>query len=254
MKNKSYISTVIANWKMHNDFNSALDLVIKIFSYCNMAKNVEKIICPPVVNIIPLYDQFKNSTFSLGAQNINENNEGTYTGEISVNMLKNYITHAIIGHSERREIFNESNYTISLKAKTLLSNKIVPVICVGEPLEIYKKNKSVEFINNQVFEILSKIQTNSEIVIAYEPIWSIGNKNPADPVYVEKIITKSKDYLSTIRHIRNVNHKFLYGGSVNSKNVLDYTKQQNIDGVLVGSASLDASEFGKIVLQISNNG
>ena len=107
MKNKSYISTVIANWKMHNDFNAALDLVIKIFSYSNMAKNVEKIICPPAVNIIPLYDQFKNSTFSLGAQNINENNEGTYTGEISVNMLKNYITHAIIGHSERREIFND---------------------------------------------------------------------------------------------------------------------------------------------------
>ena len=75
MKNKSYISTVIANWKMHNDFNAALDLVIKIFSYSNMAKNVEKIICPPAVNIIPLYDQFKNSTFSLGAQNINENNE-----------------------------------------------------------------------------------------------------------------------------------------------------------------------------------
>ena len=91
MKNKSYISTVIANWKMHNDFNEALDLVIKIFSYCNMAKTVEKIICPPAVNLIPLHDQFKNSTFSLGAQNINENIKGAYTGEISINMLKNYI-------------------------------------------------------------------------------------------------------------------------------------------------------------------
>ncbi len=254
MKNKSYISTVIANWKMHNDFNEALDLVIKIFSYCNMAKNVEKIICPPAVNLIPLHDQFKNSTFSLGAQNINENIKGAYTGEISINMLKNYISHAIIGHSERREMFNESNDTISLKAKALLDNKIVPVICIGEPFEIYKKNKSVEFINNQLFEIFSKIQLNSEVVIAYEPIWSIGNKNPADPIYVEKIITKSKQFLSTMKHLRNTNFKFLYGGSVSSKNVLDYTNQKNIDGVLVGSASLDASEFGKIVLNLSNNG
>ena len=254
MKNKSYISTVIANWKMHNDFNAALDLVIKIFSYCNMAKNVEKIICPPAVNIIPLHDQFKNSTFSLGAQNINENNKGAYTGEISINMLKNYISHAIIGHSERREIFNENNNIISLKAKALLDNKIVPVICVGEPFDIYEKNKSIEFINNQLFEIFSNIQLNSEVVIAYEPIWSIGNKNPADPIYVEKIITKSKDFLSTMKHLRNTNLKFLYGGSVSSKNVLDYTNQKNIDGVLVGSASLDATEFGKIVLQISKNG
>ncbi|MBR91426.1 MAG: triose-phosphate isomerase [Dehalococcoidia bacterium] len=254
MKNKSYISTVVANWKMHNDFNAALDLVIKIFSYCNMVKNVEKIICPPVVNIIPLYDQFKNSTFSLGAQNINENSKGSFTGEISVNMLKNYISHAIIGHSERRVIFNESNHTISLKAKALLDNKIVPIICVGEPIDVYKKNKSVDFINNQLFEIFSEIQLNSEIVIAYEPIWSIGNKNPADPIYVEKIITKSKDFLCTLKHLRNTNLKFLYGGSVSSKNVLDYTNQKNIDGVLVGSASLDASEFGKIVLQISKNG
>tara|TARA_Y100000768_G_scaffold164721_1_gene123259 strand:- start:1228 stop:1992 length:765 start_codon:yes stop_codon:yes gene_type:complete len=254
MNNKSYISTVIANWKMHNDFNAALDLVIKIFSYCNMAKNVEKIICPPAVNIIPLHDQFKNSTFSLGAQNINENNKGAYTGEISINMLKNYISHAIIGHSERREIFNENNNTISLKAKALLDNKIVPVICVGEPFDIYEKNKSIEFINNQLFEIFSNIQLNSEVVIAYEPIWSIGNKNPADPIYVEKIITKSKDFLSTMKHLRNTNLKFLYGGSVSSKNVLDYTNQKNIDGVLVGSASLDASEFGKIVLSLSNNG
>ena len=254
MKNKSYISTVIANWKMHNDFNAALDLVIKIFSYCNMAKNVEKIICPPAVNIIPLHDQFKNSTFSLGAQNINENNKGAYTGEISINMLKNYISHAIIGHSERREIFNENNNIISLKVKALLDNKIVPVICVGEPFDIYEKNKSIEFINNQLFEIFSNIQLNSEVVIAYEPIWSIGNKNPADPIYVEKIITKSKDFLSTMKHLRNTNLKFLYGGSVSSKNVLDYTNQKNIDGVLVGSASLDASEFGKIVLSLSNNG
>ena len=254
MNNKSYISTVIANWKMHNDFNAALDLVIKIFSYCNMAKNVEKIICPPAVNIIPLHDQFKNSTFSLGAQNINENNKGAYTGEISINMLKNYISHAIIGHSERREIFNENNNTISLKAKALLDNKIVPVICVGEPFDIYEKNKSIEFINNQLFEIFSNIKLNSEVVIAYEPIWSIGNKNPADPIYVEKIITKSKDFLSTMKHLRNTNLKFLYGGSVSSKNVLDYTNQKNIDGVLVGSASLDASEFGKIVLSLSNNG
>ena len=141
MKNKSYISTVVANWKMHNDFNAALDLVIKIFSYCNMVKNVEKIICPPVVNIIPLYDQFKNSTFSLGAQNINENSKGSYTGEISVNMLKNYISHAIIGHSERRVIFNESNHTISLKAKALLDNKIVPIICVGEPIDVYNLSR-----------------------------------------------------------------------------------------------------------------
>ena len=169
-------------------------------------------------------------------------------------MLKNYISHAIIGHSERREIFNESNHTISLKAKALLDNKILPIICVGEPIEVYKKNKSVDFINNQLFEIFSQIQLISEVVIAYEPIWSIGNKNPADPIYVEKIITKSKDYLSTLKHHRNTNLKFLYGGSVNSKNVLDYTNQKNIDGVLVGSASLDATEFGKIVLQISKNG
>ncbi|MFL2664614.1 MAG: triose-phosphate isomerase [Dehalococcoidia bacterium] len=253
MKNEKESVTVIANWKMHNDLNSSLDLVIKIFSYCNMVKNVEKIICPPLVNIIPLYDQFKNSTFRLGAQNINENKEGSYTGETSINMLKNYISHAIVGHSERRFNFNENNENIKLKTLALLEENITPIVCIGESIDIYERKKSIDFINTQIRDIFSEIYTTNEIIIAYEPIWSIGNKNPADPEYVEMIISKSIDCISGIKGIKNAKLNMLYGGSVNSENVLSYTNQKNINGVLVGSASLDASEFGKMILQISNN-
>ncbi|MBA32089.1 MAG: triose-phosphate isomerase [Chloroflexi bacterium] len=253
MINKNKSLTVVANWKMNNDFNSSLDLVIKIFSYCNMIKSVEKIICPPLVNIIPLYDQFKNSSFSLGAQNINENKNGPYTGETSVNMLKNYISHAIVGHSERRAGFHENNYNIKLKTQALLDENIVPIVCIGESIEIYERKKSIDFLNVQIREIFSEINTTNEIIIAYEPIWSIGNKNPADPKYVEMIISKSKDYISSIKNLKDAKLKMLYGGSVNSKNILSYTNQKNIDGVLVGSASLNASEFGKMILKISSN-
>lgn len=222
---------LVANWKMNGDVEFTENFSKTIGSIKTENKVV---ICPP----FPLLCKFKNFSHSLGAQNCSDKQSGAFTGEVSPLLLKDLgCGYVIIGHSERRYIFNESDETIYEKYKTLIELDITPIICVGETEEERSEWHNILSIQ------LSKFKNNENLpkaIIAYEPIWSIGSgKTPA--------VAEIHEVLSFIKEITHNSCPTLYGGSVNIKNVETILKIPSVDGVLVGGASLKIEEFSKMV-------
>ena len=183
----------------------------------------------------------------IGAQNIFHIPSGAYTGEISAEMIGTLgIKYSIVGHSERRQYFNETNDIVSKKVLSAYENGIMPILCVGENEEIYKSNGTKEYIKGQLEESLKDIAGKSipEIMIAYEPIWAIGTGNTCDAELANEICTYIKNEAKNI--LGNTNVNVLYGGSVKASNSNELLSYENISGVLVGGASLDAKEFARI--------
>lgn len=259
------------NWKMSPSSLKEAEQIIKIFQNPrSMIHDPRLIICPPFIFLQPLSKllKTKNSKLKihLGAQDVFWAKQGAFTGEISASMLKNLgVKYVIIGHSERRKWQNETDEIINKKIKIALETGLKIILCVGENLSVRKKGiKFVkQFIKSQLQKDLSKLcpygtsrearqttnyklQTN--LIVAYEPIWAIGTGNYCDP----------KDAVEVVKFIKQtlnpkviLNSKVLYGGSVNSKNIKDYLKYKEIDGVLVGGASVDKKEL-KLILKNLN--
>lgn len=214
------------------------------------SNNTKIIICPPSVYLSKIK---VDSNFELGIQNVFWENIGAYTGEISARMAKNLgAGYAIIGHSERRIYLKETDEMVNLKIQSALKNNIKPILCVGETLEERQQNKTSEIIAKQLELALKNIDkfqvSSSKFQVAYEPVWAIGTgETPtfdeimSAGLLIKKILTKLYD--------RKIAEEIpiLYGGSVNSKNGLDFVEKANTDGLLVGGASLNASEFARIV-------
>lgn len=227
---------VVANLKMNLAYSD-------INNYRNKMEDVitdnEIVICPSSL-FLPF---FKSGKYSLGAQNVYFEDKGSFTGETSPLQLKNMGTkYVIVGHSERRNIFNENNELINKKVNAVIKNNMIPILCVGESKEEKDEKKTYEVIEKQLDECLINVDTNN-IVIAYEPIWSIGTG----------IIPEEKDIENVINYIKekyNANTKVLYGGSVNVDNVAMINEISNIDGFLIGSASVDISNFINIINKI----
>ena len=233
----------VANWKMYGNLSSlnTLDKVIK-FSKSKEIKKGRLIYCPPYTLINSFSKKFKNCQIGIGGQNCHENESyGAFTGSVNSRMLKNAGAHfVIIGHSESR-IKGESDKLINLKIKSALKAKLRVIFCIGETLAEKRKRKTQSILSKQIKIGLNNIKNKSNIFIAYEPVWAIGSG----------IIPKSQDLFKTIEFIkskfRDKLPKVLYGGSVNPENITNLKKINNIDGFLIGGASLSAKKFIDIV-------
>ena len=242
------IPLIAGNWKMNTTAAEAERLVLEMLERLDRIKGVEKVLCPPFVSLVAISMMLQSSSIKLGAQNMYFEAKGAYTGEISPLMLSELCEFVILGHSERRWYFGETDEMVNKKIEAALANKLKPILCVGERLEENEAGKTEEVVNRQVTAALSDIEPVRDLVIAYEPVWAIGTGKAAS----------SKQAAVTIRFIRDVVAKLwnkdiaqdlriLYGGSVTSTNTAEFISHPEIDGALVGGASLKTEEFVGIV-------
>ena len=207
------------------------------------------VVCPNYVSLAAVSIDLKDSSIRVGAQNINANDEGAYTGEVSGPMLKGIAKYVIVGHSERRIHYGETNKTVALKVAAAVRNKLTPILCVGENLHQRNEGLAGRTVTDQLEENLSELTHKeiSKIVIAYEPVWAIGTGENAEPFEVEKMIKTIRRFLINKYKAKIVvSIKLLYGGSVNSDNANAYLSIDNCNGLLVGGASLNYRQFSKI--------
>lgn len=243
MKKETFI---VANWKMNLNFLQANNFVNNLSMFLNSTKiDTNIIICPQFLLLHFISTLEYNKNIKIGAQNCHSIESGAFTGETSIELLESLGCHfVIIGHSERRIQHKESDSEIKKKAITALKHNITPIICIGEKIEIRKQKTYLEFLSSQILSSIPNI--NDDIIIAYEPIWSIGTG------IIPKIeeINEISDFITnTVKKEKSKikNTHILYGGSVNSKNSKSILDIKNINGLLVGGASLDSREFIKIL-------
>jgi triosephosphate isomerase len=232
---------VVGNWKLNGSSESTSDYFKVLQLKASVAPNICGVICPPSL----LLSGFPKNTapFYLGGQDCSIFDSGAYTGEISALMLKeNNCQFCILGHSERRQLFNETNENIQLKIKKLINQNINPIICIGETMAEKKQELTKEILINQIESSFPSNSSNNEIIIAYEPIWAIGTGLMPT---MEEINEIHKFIKNEIKNFKN--YKVLYGGSVKSNNSSDIMNLTHVDGVLVGGSSLDPNEFIKIL-------
>lgn len=236
---------LIANWKMQLDYKSSLELAKKF------AKNFKKssdelIICPDFSVLSPTAEIIKKSALKLGAQDVAAYSLGAYTGEVNAKSLKQLgVKYVLIGHSERRQFLGEDGKLLKLKVAQALEAGLVPVLCVGESAAQKKAKKTHLILKKQLSEVLDglKVTDSKDLIVAYEPIWAIGTGRAILPQEAESNHVFIKGALAEI--IGQI-PRVLYGGSVNSQNAGDFLEWPNIDGLLVGGASLKVDEFSKI--------
>jgi triosephosphate isomerase len=242
---------IVANWKMNpQTYKEAEDLFQNILKHTKKASNVEIVLCPPFTWLTDFSHKNKSSIL-FGAQNVFFEEKGAYTGEISPHMLKSSkVDYVIVGHSERRKYFNETNDIINKKIKAILQAGLNPIFCIGENIDEDKQS----VLEKQITEGLKSISRDQvkNLVIAYEPIWAIGTGNNCSINQTMSSILLIRKIISQLytRELAN-NMKILYGGSVNSKNAAEYVKDAGTNGLLVGGASLHAEEFVNIVTSVS---
>lgn len=246
------IKVIAGNWKMNNDLNESKDLISKLLAGLkNSNANCEVVICPPFTSLSEASAMIKGSTIKLGAQNLHQEENGAFTGEVSAKMLLSAgCEFVIIGHSERRTIFMESDELINKKIIRALKNNLKPIFCVGELLEEREKNITEQVIKSQVLKGLENFSVGGlkNLIIAYEPVWAIGTGKTATPQQAEEVhhfIRKLIENHFSEEFAENL--RILYGGSVKPDNSNNLLSQKNIDGALVGGACLNADSFLNII-------
>ena len=241
---------IAGNWKMNKTIDEAKTLVEALKPLVKDAK-AEVVVCVPFICLPAVKDAVAGSNIKLGAQNLHFKDSGAYTGEVSPVMLKALgIDYAIVGHSERRQYFAETDETVNLKAKAALAHGIRPIICVGETLEQREKGITDEWVSMQVKLALQGIakEDAAEIVIAYEPIWAIGTGKTATDEEANDTIGVIRNAVAEVYgNDTAMELRIQYGGSMNPANVAGLMAQPEIDGGLIGGASLKAEDFSKVV-------
>jgi triosephosphate isomerase len=245
---------VAGNWKMNKTLTEGLALTSEIV---HMAKDevnsdVEMILNPPFPLLAGVYNLIKDSrNIRLGAQNCSQHASGAYTGEVSVSMLQSVgCRYVILGHSERREYFKESNELLSVKVNIVLENNLQPIFCCGESLDIRQKGTYVEFVRNQITESVFHLAPEkfSRLVIAYEPIWAIGTGVTASPQQAQEMHREIRQHVASKYGNKMADElTILYGGSCNPKNARELFANPDVDGGLIGGASLKSRDFIDIV-------
>jgi len=244
------IPFVAGNWKMNTTATEAEQLVLEMLDKLDRIKGVEKVLCPPFVSLVAINMMLRGSSIKLGAQNMHFETAGAYTGEISPVMLSELCEFVILGHSERRWYFGETDEIVNKKVKAALANKLQPILCVGERLAEKEAGKTEEVINRQVTAALKGIEPVSNLVIAYEPVWAIGTGKAASGEQAAATIQFIRDVLAKLWNKSIAQDlRILYGGSVTSANIAEFISHPEIDGALVGGASLKSEEFVSIVEQ-----
>ena len=249
------IPFIAGNWKMNTTVTEAEKLVYEMLDKLDGIEVVEKVLCPPFVSLVAINMMLQDSSIKLGAQNMYFETEGAYTGEISPPMLRELCEFVILGHSERRWNFGETDEIVNKKVKAALANKLQPILCVGERFEDNEAGKTEEVVNRQVTAALGGIEPvilsiAQNLVIAYEPVWAIGTGKAASGGQAAATIQFIRDVLAKLWNKSIAQDlRILYGGSVTSQNIAEFISQPEIDGALVGGASLKAEEFLSIVEQ-----
>jgi triosephosphate isomerase len=233
---------VAGNWKMHKTVVEGVELVNILREEIEKVTSVESVFCVPFTALSQVSTLLRNSNIGVGTQNVHWEEQGAFTGEISPLMVKEFAKYAIIGHSERRTMFGETDQTVNKRVLAALNHAITPIVCVGETLEENQKGLTVDLITEQIKIGLQNISQDQakNLVIAYEPIWAIGTGLACDPGTANDIIQRAiREPLEKLfGNPISESIRIQYGGSVKGSNAYDYFSQENIDGALVGGASL----------------
>ncbi len=236
---------IAGNWKMNKTAVEAVDFVREIRNGLSQIKGVDKVVCPPFIAIPGVFEALQATDIGVGAQNMHYAENGAYTGECAPNMLTPFCQYVIIGHSERREFFAETDEGVNQKAKAALAHGLTPIICVGETLAQNEAGETQTFVSGQVRAALAGLTAEqvASLVIAYEPIWAIGTGKSASAAQAGSIIGLSvRGPIAEMFGEETAQKvRIQYGGSANENNIAEYMAQPDIDGALVGGASLKAS-------------
>ncbi|QGG46220.1 triose-phosphate isomerase [Heliorestis convoluta] len=244
------IPILAGNWKMYMTPRESQDMLAQFLPLVEAVASREIVLCPPYTALSAVGELLQGSPVKLGAQNMYPAQEGAYTGEISPKMLQalqcNYV---IIGHSERRQYFGESDTSVAEKTKAALENGLTPIVCVGETLEQREEGLTEPVIEIQIRRGLASITATQyeAIVIAYEPVWAIGTGRTASPEDAQHVCAFIRTILASLAPAEAQKVRILYGGSVKPENIKELMNQPDIDGALVGGASLQAESFSRIV-------
>jgi triosephosphate isomerase len=241
---------IAGNWKMNTTVNQAISLARELRRGLDEVRTVEKVLCPPFVSLAAVKDVVKGTSIKMGAQNLYFEEKGAYTGEISPEMLAELCVFVIIGHSERRQYFSETDEIVNKKVRAALKFGLRPILCIGEKLEENEAGKTEAVVTGQLKASLAGIDYSNKLVIAYEPVWAIGTGKAATSQQANDTIGLIRRTISGLYSSKAADEiHILYGGSVSADNANDLMKQPEIDGALVGGASLKASDFISIVRQ-----
>ena len=242
---------VVANWKMNKTLPEAVTFIGDFWPQVKDNKNVDIAVCPPFIALSAVSEKLKGTSIALGAQNINENDDGAFTGEVSGTMLVSVgCTYVIIGHSERRQFYGDTDEMVQKKIAKAHKNKLIPIVCVGESLSQREAGKTLEVVGNQVRAALQNIPSAElqKLILAYEPIWAIGTGKTATPQQAQEAHLAIRNILKdSYGSNTSLKVRILYGGSVKPENMAELMACEDVDGGLVGGASLDAAGFAKIV-------
>ncbi len=242
---------VAGNWKMNKTVDQATLLVADMLPGLEAIKKVERVICPPFTSLMVLSGMLASTEVGLGAQNLHWEESGAFTGELSPAMIKEFCQYVLIGHSERRAYFGETDETVNKKVKAALAIGLTPIVCVGETLAEYESGKTGAVVERQVKNGLRDIdpKTAEKLIIGYEPIWAIGTGKAAGPEEANQVIGQvvRKNLAGLFGNDSAQAIRIVYGGSVKLDNAGEFFHQSDIDGGLVGGASLKAGDFVKIV-------
>jgi triosephosphate isomerase len=241
---------IAGNWKMNTTVAEAERLVLELIDRIDKVEGVEKAVCPPFVSLVSVGMMLEDTSIKLGAQNMYFEASGAYTGEISPLMLKELCEFVILGHSERRWYFKETDDSINKKVKAALANSLKPILCVGERLEENEAGKTWDVVGGQLRAALKGVEPVTDLVVAYEPVWAIGTGKAATGNQAEDTIAFIRDVVARVWSRKAAEDlRILYGGSVTGANIAEFISRPGIDGALVGGASLKAEDFARIVSQ-----
>ncbi|MFZ0042122.1 MAG: triose-phosphate isomerase [Solirubrobacteraceae bacterium] len=241
---------IAGNWKMHKTIADAEAFIAALLPRVSSVDGVEVAICPPYTALAAMVDSTRGSRVAVYAQNMHQAQDGAYTGEISSSMLSELdVAGVVLGHSERREMFGETDRALAQKVPAALEAGLRVILCVGETEEERERGDTERKLRHQVQEGLGRVDTErlGEIVIAYEPIWAIGTGQTATPDQAQEAIAFVRALVGDRSREQAQHTRILYGGSVKPDNVTELMAQADIDGALVGGASLDAESFAAIV-------
>ena len=246
------VPVIAGNWKMNTTVGEAAELVKAMRDGLDKIRNVDKVICPPFVSLAPVRELIKGSSIKLGAQNLYFAEKGAYTGEISPLMLADLCEFVIIGHSERRQYFNETGELVNKKVMAALKVGLTPILCIGERLDENEAGRTEEIVAEQLRSSLAGVDYPRSLIIAYEPVWAIGTGKAATGKQANETIGFIRRKIAELYSDEIARDmRILYGGSVTVTNATEFMQQPEIDGALVGGASLKASQSLSIEKQAS---
>ncbi len=241
---------IAGNWKMHTTYDGAMDLVEALMDELDNVEGAEIVLCPPFPWLLAVAEYLEETPILLGAQDCYWADEGAFTGEVSALMLKDLARYCIVGHSERRALFGETDEWVNKKVHALLGHGIRPICCIGERLEEREAGRTDLFVTSQVRAAFAGVSTEDvlNVVVAYEPIWAIGTGRAATAEEANRVCGLIRDEIRTLYGGPTAEAlRIQYGGSVSGRNAAELMAQPEIDGALVGGASLRADEFAAIV-------